>query len=320
MNNSPRSTSKLPLLPRAPSAARAAACSLLLAALSPSAAWADPPADGGPTPAQKKAGYSLPWMMRPAVAGDLIRADAAIARQDGSTTMVPTLLAGARPFGGLPLGFYGRAAVVHDSAAGGTIVSNPIAFALYTPELAPSLKLSLFGGVTLPIGGGGGNTPAVSSRATAAQGIYARQAMDNALFATNYTTPTVGAGLAWVRDGLTAQAEATVLELVRVKGADLESDAARTNYTSGLHEGYQLVPALTASVEAHYQRWLSTPIFVEKDDSKRQQATVGVGLRANVPLSSSLLIRPGVAYFHPVDDPMAKAKYRIVQIDLPFVF
>jgi hypothetical protein len=320
MNNSPRSTSKLPLLPRAPSAARAAACSLLLAALSPSAAWADPPADGGPTPAQKKAGYSLPWMMRPAVAGDLIRADAAIARQDGSTTMVPTLLAGARPFGGLPLGFYGRAAVVHDSAAGGTIVSNPIAFALYTPELAPSLKLSLFGGVTLPIGGGGGNTPAVSSRATAAQGIYARQAMDNALFATNYTTPTVGAGLAWVRDGLTAQAEATVLELVRVKGADLESDAARTNFTSGLHVGYQLVPALTASVEAHYQRWLSTPIFVEKDDSKRQQATVGVGLRANVPLSSSLLIRPGVAYFHPVDDPMAKAKYRIVQIDLPFVF
>ena len=210
--------------------------------------------------------------------------------------------------------------MVHDSQDGlpsGTIVSNPILFGLFTPEVAPSVRLALFAGVTLPVGGGGGNTPDLASRRTALAGIYARQAMDNALFATNYLTPTMGVGVAWIHGGWTLQAETTLLELVRARGSVVDHDDTRTNLTAGAHVGYQLVPWLVASLETHYQRWLTTPTPVQRDSSARDQLTVGGGVRASFPLSTSMLVRPGVAYFHPADDPMTRGKYRIIQLDVP---
>jgi hypothetical protein len=144
--------------------------------------------------------------------------------------------------------------------------------------------------------------------------------MDNALFAVNYTTLTAGVGLAFVRWGFTAQAETTILQLFRTRGDAIDKDAARTNFTSGLHLGYRLLDPLTVSVELRYQRWLSTPAAVTADPAKRDQLTFAVGLRANVPLTKTLLVRPGVSYSHPLDDPMAAQGYRILQLDVPVVF
>lgn len=305
-------------------------------AAEPATPTAEPAKDAapkGPTPAVKKAGYALPYAMRPAIAPNLLRIDANYVSLKDASIVSSLLTGGWKPIASLPdLGFYGRVGLVRmssDIADSGTAVTNPLFFALYTPEIAPKLRLPIFAGVTAPIGSGGGNDPSKGTRAAVLSGIYARQAMDNALFATNYLTPTVGAGLAYVDKGLTVQAEVTVLQLMRVRGEALDGDKSRTNFTSGLNIGYLVLPPyLTISAELHYQRWLSTPKAVEADEAKpadarrglRDQLTVGGGVRANIPLDDKILMRPGISYFRGIDDPMAKDKFSIIQLDLPIAF
>jgi hypothetical protein len=271
---------------------------------------------------ERRGRYALPFSMRPAIAPNLLRLDAALAFQDQATTLASTLTAGGKPFESQPdFGIYLRGALVHQApevGESGTALSNPLAFVLYTPEIAPKLRLPLFAGVTAPFGMGGTPGPA---RSAMAGGIYARQAMDNALFATNYITPTVGVGIAWVDQGWTVQLDTQLLQLLRTRNAEVDADAARTNFTSGLSVGYVVLPpVLLVQAEIHYQRWLSTPAVVVTNPAARDQFTFGGGLRANVPLSTGILWRPGVAYFQPLDDPMAGAGYRIVQLDSPFAF
>jgi len=276
------------------------------------------------TPAEKRASYSLPWSLRPALAPNLVRIDTAIVPQDAAFTLVPVLTAGYKPIESVPdLGFYARVGVVHHRPEGqenGVVFSNPVAFALYTPEVAPHVRLGLFAGVALPFGGGGGGAPDAASRRTATSGIYARQAMDNAMFAVNYLTPTVGAAVAWIHEGITLQAETTLLQLIRARGEAVDVDDARTNFTAGLHAGYRILKVLTASLEAHHQRFLTTPASVAANSAARDQTTVGGGFRLNLPLSDKVITRPGLAYFHPVDDPMATAGHRVIVFDLPVAF
>jgi hypothetical protein len=285
---------------------------------------AAPKAESGPTPAEKKGAYALPFSMRPAIASNLVRLDGTYASVDGGKIIVSTLTGGYKPIESIPdLGFYVRAAWVHtvpDAGSNGGGFSNPLFFGLYAPEIAPHLRLAAFVGVTAPIGAGGGNTPDAVNRGAVTGAIYARQAMDNALFAVNYLTPTAGVGLAWIDQGFTAQVEVTVLELIRARGSDLDKDSTRTNFTCGLSVGYRIIPMLTASAELHYQRWLSTPLAVEKDETKRSQATFGFGLRANLPLTKTIAMRPGIGYFQGLDDPMQLQKYRILQLDVPIAF
>ncbi|HQY62565.1 MAG TPA: hypothetical protein PK141_14305, partial [Polyangiaceae bacterium] len=124
----------------------------------------------------------------------------------------------------------------------------------------------------------------------------------------------------YVAHGLTAQAEATLLQLIRVRGDKFDKDDLRTNSTMGLHVGYAVLPWLLPSVELRYQHWLSTPTAVAANDALRQQLTAAIGVRGTVKLTKGVLFRPGVAYSHPVDDPMAKAGYRTVTLDFPFLF
>ena len=62
--------------------------------------------------------------------------------------------------------------------------------------------------------------------------------MDNAMFAVNYMTGIVGAGFGFISNGFTAQVEATLFQLFRVRGNDMTAsapDSTRTNSTAGLH-------------------------------------------------------------------------------------
>ncbi len=81
------------------------------------------------------------------------------------------------------------------------------------------------------------------------------------MFAVNYFTPLVGAGVAYVDHKLTVQLEATVLQLFRVRGSEAPTatDSARTNSTAGIHVGYFVIPQLSFGAEFRYQRWLTTP-------------------------------------------------------------
>jgi hypothetical protein len=273
-------------------------------------------------PAQKKADYSLPWGLRPGIAPNLVRSDTAFAFQERGRSIASTLTGGYRLFGP-DAGLYGRVAWTHldpDGRSFSAALSNPLVFGLWTPQVAPGIRIPVFAGVTAPIGEGGGSSANPSTYAAASSGIYSRSAMDNALFVVNYTTVTGGAGVAFIRSGFTAQAEVTILQLFRVRGDAVDKDEARTNFTGGLHLGYRVLDPLTVSVELRYQRWLSTPLAVAADASRREQLTFAVGLRTNIPLSATMLIRPGVSYAHPLDDPMAAQGYRILQLDVPLVF
>jgi len=265
---------------------------------------------------------SVPFGLRPAVASTLVRSDTAFAFFDGGSSIATTLL-GGYAFSPGTFGIYGRGAYVRVSPEEGDssgALGNPLVFAMYTPKVGETLRLAVFGGVALPLGQGGGNDPNKSARGAIGLGVPARSSMDNALFAVNDAVPTLGLGVAHISDGLTVQVEATVLQLIRARGDQVQQDSSKTNFTSGLHLGYFLNEVFSLGGELRYQRWLSTPSFVKDELGNRDQMTFALGPRANFRVGEAIVMRPGIAFVLPIDDPMKKAEYKVVQLDLPVVF
>lgn len=294
---------------------RALVVALASSLLSSAAAAQAPPA-----PWVQRAGYSIPWGLRPAIAPNLIRLDTSLALHDQGASAAFVFTGGARPFAALPdLGLYGRIALAHNSpdhSAWGTALGNPMLLALWTPRIAEVFRLSLSACVTLPVGMGGGGAPDPAVRAAALSGIWTRSSIDSALFVSNYVAVMAGAGFAYVSRGLTVQGEVTLLELVRARGEDIDPDENRMNFTTGMHVGFRVIPKLTVSAEARYQRWLSTPRAVVNNSLLRDQLTAGLGLRANLPLGPTTLLRPGVAYFHPFGGYMGLHGYGMLSFDV----
>jgi hypothetical protein len=218
-----------------------------------------------------------------------------------------------------------RLGVVQNSAAvgpSGFDFMNPLVGAVYGISPVPELKIAFFFGLTIPIGTGGGDHPDQGKANALKAGILARSAMDNALFAVNDFTVIPGVDVAWVAGGFTAQVEATLLQLTRVRGSVAQKDSSKTNFTAGIHLGYFFIPALSAGVELRHQRWLSTPVAVKNDPTGtlRDTTTVAIGPRVHFELSKGVWFRPAVAFALPLDDPMKKASEKIVQLDLPLSF
>jgi len=268
--------------------------------------------------------YSLPWQLRPAGAVNVVRSDTSTGFRTvngvGGTNVVTLLLASYKVTPDLAVMV--RAGYVDDAPPGNTSSSaflNPALGATYVVQLGHGFRLAPFLGLALPLGNGGGNTPDPAVRAALGAGILTRASMDNALFAVNYVTPFPGIGLAWVKSGFTVQAEATLLELFRARGDLVDRDAARTNFTSGLHVGYFIIPELSIGAEVRYQRWLKNTAIADSD-ARRDNATAAIGLRANLKLAANLWLRPGAAFVQPLDAPMTDQSYHVAQIDVPFAF
>jgi hypothetical protein len=298
------------------------------------AATAPPPAPAvAPAPPPP---YSIPWQLRPVTVATALRSDTAVAFYDGAAgagagSTVATMLLGSYKLtpSFAPLV---RLGFVQNSAPGttpnGSSFVNPIVGATYSKKIAGSFRLAGFAAVTIPIGMGGGSAPDPATAAANSAGIAARSAMDNAMFAVNYTTGILGAGFAYVDHKLTVQAEATLFQLFRVKGNDMtgiSSDATRTNSTMGLHAGYFVLPMLSLGGELRYQRWLSTPTRIaggvrsDIPSANKDAVTFAVGPRFHFKLGDTWL-RPGISYAQALDSPNSDAHYKVVQIDVPFVF
>jgi hypothetical protein len=268
-----------------------------------------------------KNAFSLAFAVRPWAPPNLVRIDSAVLVDKTQTNHVPTLTAGVKVVG--DLGVYFRGAFVSNAPNDRprrSGIANPAIFGLYAPEIAPRTRLPLFLAFAVPLGEGGGDAPDADPRAALGTGIYARQAMDNALFAPNYFTTAVGAGVARVDRGWTFQLEAAIFQLFRTRGAAMDAERTRTNLTSGINLGYAVTEFLNLNVETHYQRWLSTPAVVQKDAAFRDQLTIGGGVRFTVAMHGGVVIRPGVGYFRGLDAPMARNSSHIVQLDVPIVF
>jgi hypothetical protein len=281
-------------------------------------------AETPPTPKPSAPAYSLPWQLRPAAAVTVVRFDTSTGVRsiggNGGATTVTLLLASYKVTPDLAVvvrdGFVDDSPPLKDST---NVFSNPALGATYVVKLGSGFRLAPFLGVTLPIGSGGGNTPDPAARAALAAGALTRSSMDNALFAVNYMTPFPGIDLAWVGQGFTVQAEATVFELLRTRGDAVDKDAARTNFTTGLHVGYFVIPALSVGGEIRYQRWLKNP-GIPDADARRDTATAAIGVRAHFKLSDTMWLRPGAAYVQPLDAPMTDQSYHVAQLDLPLSF
>jgi hypothetical protein len=206
---------------------------------------------------------------------------------------------------------------------------NPVVGGTYVFKLSPDFRLAAFLGLTVPIGSGGGDKPNPSVALANNVGRAARSAMDNAMFAVDYFTIFPGVDFAYVSHGLTVQVEATLFELLRVRGKGTApgADSSNTNFTAGLHVGYFFIPQFSAGAELRHQRWFSTPTAIKStamamlDTSMlRDTTTFALGVRAHFKLSDTIWFRPAVSYSRALDDPMDAAKYNIVQLDLPFIF
>lgn len=290
-----------------------------------------------PAPQPPKAPYSIPFQLRPAAAVTVLRTDTSFAfyddpnsEADGST-VASTLLASYKVTDTISplvrIGMVSNSPSNADAAAG---FLNPVIGVAYATPISPELRVSLFFGTALPLGSGGGDSPDPANVASNAAGIRARSAMDNAMFAVNDLVLFPGASIAYVAHGLTVQLEATVLELLRVRGEDavnaagvrLNPDSARTNFTSGLHVGYFFIPEVSGAVELRHQRWLSTPTAIRNDatDTLRDTTTVAVGPRVHFKVGEKSWIRPAIAVAFGLDDPLRRWESRSVQLDIPVIF
>ncbi|HEX4446720.1 MAG TPA: hypothetical protein VH044_08295 [Polyangiaceae bacterium] len=315
------------------------ACTVLFAAtvvaLAPSAHAQEPEAAPVPPPAP----YSLPWQLRPAAATTGVRSDTSFARYEdaksnGGFTTVSLLSAsykipgtGEKWAGFAPLV---RLAIVDDSppstvaTGGGFAFVNPAVGGTYALDLGSDTRLAFFLGVTIPVGMGGGDKPDKGVADARSAGQFARSQMDDSLFAVNDLAVFPGLDFAWVHAGLTLQAEATLFQLWRVRGEKAQPEATKTNFTSGVHVGYFVVPFLSFGLDVRYQRWFNAPIAIDKDTTgtKIDNWTAAIGPRLHIPLGGSVKIHPGISYSRGLDKPMAAAtpNYDIFQLDIPVTF
>jgi hypothetical protein len=280
--------------------------------------------------------YSLPFQLRPVTAGTVVRSDSSFASYESASAkggfgFVSELTAtyripgtGSAPGTGLaPLL---KLTVANDSppggATGGFAFVNPLVGASYAVALGSGFRASAFLGVTIPVGMGGGDTPDPGALDARTVGPVVRAGMDNALFAVNDFTVIPGIDIAYVAHGFTAQIEATLFQLERVRGATVQHEASKTNFTSGLHVGYFLVDALSLGAELHYQRWIDAPFGVElgKPGTSWDLVSLTVGPRMHFQ-TGGVWIRPGIAYTRGFDAPMSSpANDNIVQLDVPVIF
>lgn len=318
---------------------------LLVVALTGSSARADeaapppPAAPAEPAASPKPSPYSLPWQLRPIIAPTVLRAESSAAFYEDAagrsgSTVASILTASYRIPGTGPasaglaplmrLGFVTDAPPDGNPARGGTTLINPLVGAAYAFKLEHGFRLNAFFGATIPVGGGGGDSPDPGSLNARLKGINARAQLDNALFAVNDFTLIPGFGVAYVSGGLTVQAEITLLQLIRVRGEAAQREAMKTNMTTGLHVGYFVHPQLSIGTELRYQRWLNAPFSVEHDptDRTRDTLTVALGPRGHFKIGELGWLRPGISYQRGLDKPLAAStpNYHIVQFDVPFTF
>jgi hypothetical protein len=294
---------------------------MLSRALLASAALLAPVASQAATPAP----YSLPWQLRPSAAISVVRSDTAVALSQpadgGQAVSVASMLLASYKVLPQLAPFVRVGAVHHNPPAGPSATSfvNPALGATYALPLSDSLRLAFFLGFTLPVGMSGGNEPDAAVAAATRSGVMARSAMDNAMFAVNDFTVFPGVDFSYTAGGFTAQVEATVLQLTRVRGEAVQPDPSRTNFTSGLHLGYFVLPVMSVGGEVRYQRWLSTPRSVTSPEL-RDTLTAAIGPRFHIKLKDGPTLRPGLAYAFAFDAPMSKLKYSILQLDVPVAF
>lgn len=287
-----------------------------------------------PTAPQNQAPYSLPWQLRPIIPGTGARFDSALAFYDDKNgnsggAAIASMLGGFYKLSpelalSIKLGFVNNNPPAN--APGATSFVNPLFGGIYSFKLPSDFRLAFFLGLTAPIGTGGGNYPDPAIQSANSAGILARSAMDNALFAVNYFTVIPGVDFAYIAHSFTVQLEATLLQLTRVRGEQIDKDPSRTNFTSGIAVGYAFTSLVFFESELRYQRWLENQTVSASASPATENLSFAVGPRFQFK-AGSMTLKPGLAYAQGISGPMARGGYtyptnsdRIIFLDFPVSF
>jgi len=264
--------------------------------------------------------YSTPWALRSVNPATTVRADTVLAIQDAGTSLAGILSGSYQFIARSSIGLRQSWVSQLRPATEPLVFGNPGVYLNYSPLLVTPFRLNLFFGASAPLGQGGGNDANPDLYKAITGGSYARSAMDGSPFSVNFATFALGADCAYVQDDVTVQVSATFFQGFRARGDRVEPDSHRTNATGGVHIGYAASPFWIVSTEIRYQRWLSTPRSVEIDAERRDQLTAGAGFRFDIPFAEHGHMKPGLAFFLPLDGPMTTAGYRTLELDWLVVF
>ncbi len=280
-------------------------------ALAPDASVPPAPPPAPPPPA-------LPWSLRPPGVANVVRLDTAFGFHEGGTDVAATLLAMAKlaPGFGALVRTGAALSVVPGDATGA--LGNVVLGLYGAPNVLPNLRITMFLATSIP----SGSTGATGGPAyrTQGAGAAARGFMDGMIFSPNFAAIATGIGVAYLHpSGFTVVWEATAFALGVVRNEAQEADKTRFNLTTGLHVGFS-VPLVSGGLEVRYQRWLSDVAAAMSDPSRVDALSIGIGLRGNVRLAKDVMLRPGIAAFEPVDDPLSAKAYHFVVFDVPCSF
>jgi hypothetical protein len=264
--------------------------------------------------------YALPFQLRPAVAPNVVRLEGTAGLRDGGGTGVLMLTVGARIVPDVSV--IARAAYAIDvgpSAAAGSEVrgafANPSLGVLYTPVVAPGMRLALFLGGALPLGEGDGLPAGAPPLLALGAARIARASMDNAMFATSHGTVAVGLAWLWLIEHVTLQLEATLLGAFRARGGQ-GVDAIVENLTMGAWVGYAPIEQLSFGVGLHHQRFMSTPALVRgMGEIARAQSSAAIAVRGRLE-AAGLFFNPGLSYTHGLDGVLLDRGDHLITLEL----
>jgi len=198
-----------------------------------------------------------------------------------------------------------------------TGIVNPTAGVLIGLPVGRDFRFALSTAFGLPIATGGGDDADPSDVALQREAQLARSAMDNTTFSINDVGFPTGLSFAFVRAGVTAQADATIIPSVRIKGASIQPDRYKCNTTYGAFLGYFVVPELSIGAELRFQWYLVPPQSAEKDPSTRQNLTAGGGVRFHLDVGDGVWVRPAISYGRGVSGPVQDQSFQMIQLDVP---
>jgi hypothetical protein len=199
-------------------------------------------------------------------------------------------------------------------------IVNPTLGALLGVPIGRDFRFAMSIAVGAPLATGGGDAPDPNHVALQREAALARSAMDNVSFAVNDIGFPSGLSFAFIRGGVTAQLDATVIPSIRVTGASAQPDDSKVNSTFGFFLGYLFVREVSIGGELRYQRFLTTPVAVERDPSARDNLTMAIGPRFHFEMADAIWVRPGVSYGRGLRGPSEQQSFQMVQLDVPFSF
>jgi len=272
--------------------------------------------------------YSAPFQMRPAVAGNAVRIDNSLMVADSGIGHATTLTAAYKVWDELAplvrLGFM-TASPDDPMLEGGAAFVNPLLGALYTPKLGSMFRLAPFVAFGIPwLSGGGGDSPSAGAALATQAGNQSRNMFEGAMALVNYLPIITGCDVALIHGGLTVQASLTIVQYLRARGPEMNAAGATVpsymlNSFWMLYAGYAIVPMLSVGVELRHQQWLHND-GIPTSDARRNQTSVGGGVRLRIKLSDTQTIPIGLAYSRGADDPLAAAHANNFWLDFAFTW